>query len=74
MDTIYFLFGSKTVKAYNEGGFEALKQAIADFADNDWNAVAFDHDMTPNALLDAFRGFEDYTEIEYDEFNELVGN
>jgi len=72
MDTIFFLFGSDTVKAYVDGGFENLKKVIAE--GHDWTAVAFDHDMTPNDLLDAFKGHEDYTEIQYDEFNELVGN
>jgi hypothetical protein len=72
MDTIFFLFGSETVKAYDDHGFDALKEAIAE--GHDWCAVAFDHDMTPNDLLDAFKGHEEYTEIEYDEFNELVGN
>lgn len=72
MDTVYFLFGTDTVRIYNEQGFDALKKAIADGCA--WGSFAFDHDSTPTDLLNAFSEFGEFTEIERDEFDELVGN
>jgi hypothetical protein len=72
METIYYLFGLGVVSAYETGGFEALKLAIAN--GETYSLVAYDDDMSPSELLEAFIGYEAFTEIEGDEFDELVGN
>ena len=72
METIYYLFGSEIVRAYETDGFNGLKKAIDE--GYDYFLVAYDDDMTPSELLVCYTGYEDFIEIEREEFDELAGN
>jgi hypothetical protein len=72
METIYYVFGSEVVRAYETDGFNGLKKAIDE--GHDYFLVAYDDDMTPSELLVCYTGYGAFAEIEGEEFDELAGN
>jgi hypothetical protein len=68
---IFYLFGTECVETYEQEGFEKLLNQIEE-GKNNWRVFIFDEDTDPSELLEAYTGFDRFTEIEKEEFDTII--